>query len=160
MRQKTFFLLTILGFVIVTLGLLFLAFNTDRKTTEILDAPFPEEIPPGEGKERSITAKHQFKDGTHIIAGEFDLPTPCHLLITRAVMRESIPEQVVVEFKVTTQNERLCAQVVTPTRFKIVFDAAERVIITATINDDGAALNLLQAGVDEDLNDFDVRIKE
>ncbi len=27
-----------------------------------------------------ITAKHQYKNGTHIVAGEVNLPTPCYLL--------------------------------------------------------------------------------
>lgn len=160
MKQRTFLSLIILGFVIIVFGFLFLALNTDRKATEILEEPSAEEIPSGEGTERSITAKHQFKDGTHVVAGEFDLPTPCHLLRTRAVIRESTPRQVVVEFKVTSQDEVLCAQVITPTRFKFIFDAVEGAIITATINGDPVILNLFQVGADEDLDDFEVYIKE
>ena len=154
MGQKTFFSLVILGFVIIVLGLLFFALNTDRETTETLKDLSTKETLLGEGTEQSITAKHQFKEGTHIVAGEFNLPTPCHLLKTRAVIRESTPRQVVVEFNVVSQDGGLCAQVITPVQFKFIFDAAERAIITATINGDPVILNLLQIGKGEDLGDL------
>jgi hypothetical protein len=106
----------------------------------------------------SITAKHQFKDGTHIVAGDVNLPTPCYVLNTEARVAESQPEQVTLVF--TTQTEpNVCAQVVTTERFKIDFKADENATITATWNGKPAKLNLIPAGADEDLSNFELFIK-
>ena len=105
-----------------------------------------------------ITAKHQFKDGKHIIAGEVNLPTPCYILDTEAVVAESYPEQVTLKFIATTQAE-MCAQVITVDRFKVEFNASKDAVIKATWNGKPAKLNLIPAGTDEDLNNFEIFIK-
>ena len=105
-----------------------------------------------------ITARHQFKDGKHIVAGELNLPTPCYVLATNALVAESMPEQVTLEFTATTQGE-MCAQVITKERFKIEFTASEGATIKATWNGQPANLNLIPAGADEDLSNFEIFIK-
>ena len=102
-----------------------------------------------------ITAKHQFKAGKHIVAGEINLPTPCYVLNTDATVAESMPEQVTLRFNSTTQGE-MCAQVVTTERFRIDFTASEGAVIKATWNGKPAKLNLIPAGPNEDLNDFEI----
>lgn len=118
-----------------------------------------EPVPEVKGEETEnipdITAKHQFKNGSHIVAGEVNLPTPCYALDTKAVVLESLPEQVTLEFTATTQGE-VCAQVLTTERFKIDFKASEGAIIKATWNGKPAKLNLIPAGPNEDLNDFEI----
>jgi len=107
-----------------------------------------------------ITAKHQFKDGVHIIAGEVDVPTPCYLVNTDALVevREPVVDRATVAF--TTVNEDdICAQVVTAARFKEVFHAQERAEIIATWNGSPVPLNLIEAGPDEDLDAFELFIK-
>lgn len=158
MSQKTFLALIVFGFVAVTLAVLLVTLNKDGNVAVTPLEPIVEE-PLQDGRERSVTAKHQFKDGTHTIAGELNLPTPCHILDTRAVIRASFPEQVVVEFSVRSEDAELCAQVITPARFKILFDALEDVIITATINSEPVILNLFKVGNEEDLDDFELFIK-
>lgn len=160
MSQKTFLALIVFGFVAVTLAVLLVTLNKDGNVTVTPLEPIVEELLLQDGRERSVTAKHQFKDGTHTIAGELNLPTPCHILDTRAVIRASFPEQVVVEFSVRSKDAELCAQVITPARFKILFDALENVIITATINSEPVILNLFKVGDEEDLVDFELFIKE
>src|SRR3989344_3849143 len=71
----------------------------------------------------TITAKHQFKNGIHIIAGEANVPTPCHLLTTIAGVAESFPEQVTIDFAATSSAD-VCAQTITPVRFKVEFQAS------------------------------------
>ncbi len=105
-----------------------------------------------------ITAKHQFKDGKHIIAGEVNLPTPCYVLDTQAMVAESMPEQVTIAFSATTQGE-MCAQVITVDRFKVEFSASKDAVIKATWNGKPAKLNLIPAGADEDLDNFEIFIK-
>ncbi len=105
-----------------------------------------------------ITAKHQWKNGKHIVAGEVNLPTPCYLLSTDSVVAESLPEQVTLQFTATTQGD-MCAQVVTTERFKIEFDASQDATITATWNGKPAKLNLIPAGPNEDLLNFEIFLK-
>jgi len=105
-----------------------------------------------------ITAKHQYKNGTHIIAGEINLPTPCHILTSEVRIAESYPEQVTIAFAYKSSAE-MCAEVITPARFKVEFKAAEKASINATLNGKAVILNLIPAGPNEDLNDFELFIK-
>lgn len=104
-----------------------------------------------------ITAKHEYNNGTHIIAGEVSLPTPCHILATDSEVSNG-GKEVLVFFDVTTQAET-CAQVVTPARFKIEFQAAEDARISALWNGMGADLNLIPVAPGETLDEFEIFIK-
>lgn len=106
-----------------------------------------------------ITAKHSFSDGVHIVAGEVEMPTPCDLLESEVVVMESFPEQVLINFKTINQSEGLCAQVITPARFKVEFSASEGASISATLNGERVILNLIEAREGEDLDDFEIFIK-
>ena len=106
----------------------------------------------------TITAKHQYRNGTHIIAGEIEVPTPCHLLETNVIIKESFPEQVTVQFEVGTQAE-ICAQVITSARFKVEFKVSENARISGTLNGKPVILNLIEASSEEDLDKFELFIK-
>jgi hypothetical protein len=105
-----------------------------------------------------ITAKHSFSNGTHIIAGEVNVPTPCHSLDVTSSVSPGKPQQVQVLFK-TTDGGGVCAQVISVRRFKLVFNAEENATISATLNGKPATLNLIPASPGEDLNNFDIYIK-
>lgn len=106
-----------------------------------------------------IDAKHYFRGGTHTVAGEIILPTPCDLLESKAVVRESAPEQVAIELAVINNTKGVCAQVLTPQRFKVDFKASEAAVITATFKGRDVILNLVEAGPNEDPEDFELFIK-
>ena|SRR3989344_510838 len=106
----------------------------------------------------TINAKHQYKNGKHIIAGEVDLPTPCHILTTTAQIAESFPEQVTINFTSKDSGE-VCTQVITLNRFKIEFEASANAVIKARWNGQPVELNLIPAGANEDLSDFKIYIK-
>ncbi len=89
-----------------------------------------------------IEASHQFIDGEHLIAGEIDLPTPCHRLIHDVLIRESYPEQVVVQLT-TQSNSEICAQVIAPTKFEVRFQASPEAVISATFNGEPASFNFV-----------------
>jgi len=105
-----------------------------------------------------ITAKHQFVAGKHVVAGEVDLPTPCSLLETQVEIAKRLPEQVTINFTATSSAE-VCAQVITPTRFKVEFSASEDAKIEATWNGAPASLNLVPVAAGESIEDFEVFIK-
>ena len=106
-----------------------------------------------------VTGVHQFKGGRHIIAGEVDLPTPCHVLNHTVIVAESFPEQVTIAFETETDGSDLCAQMITSSRYKVEFSASENAVMKATWNGAPAQLNLIPAATGEDLNNFDVFIK-
>lgn len=111
-----------------------------------------------EPKHDPINAKHQYKNGTHVVAGTVNMPTACYVLNTNAVIAESYPEQITINFVATTSGD-VCAQVITGERFKVDFKAAGDASIKATWNGQPVDLNLIPASSDEDLNDFELYIK-
>lgn len=107
-----------------------------------------------------VHAKHQFEDGVHTIAGEIDLPTPCYLLKSDVFVEIQEPEtdRVLVQFTTTGEAE-ICAQVITPARFKEAFHAQENAHIEATWNGKPVMLNLVEVGPEENLDDFELFLK-
>lgn len=92
-----------------------------------------------------IAAVHSYDNGTHTLAGEIDLPTPCHTLNVEALVRESFPEQVSIEFDTTSGDGDLCAQVITPTPWDISFQASEEPVITGAFNDEPIRMEIEEA---------------
>lgn len=105
-----------------------------------------------------IDAKHFFENGMHTVAGNITFPTPCDLLKTSTIIKESFPEQVTVEFNVLNNSET-CIQVVTDQRFKASFNADINATIDALFMNRKIDLNLIEAGVDESPDDFELFIK-
>lgn len=109
-----------------------------------------------------ITAAHQYDEdeGVHIVAGETDVPTPCHMLSHDVSIAESFPEQVSLNFSSSVEDpDQMCAQVISSQRFKITFEASEEASIQATYNGQDVELNLQEVGPDENLEDFEVHTK-
>ena len=162
--MKPSYIYFIVGIIIVIAALfgvnMYLTRTNTATTTPPVETPSQDEGRP----DITITAKHQFEGGHHIIAGEVDLPTPCHILDWNVIRRaqdneaETLPPKVTIAFTATTQADT-CAQVITPARFKIEFDADENVAIDATMNGKPAVLNLIPADPGEDLNNFEIYIK-
>ena len=106
-----------------------------------------------------VDAKHYYKDGTHTIAGEIIMPTPCDLLKADAVVKESAPEQVTIDLTIINNTQGVCVQMVTPQRFKVSFNGGADAKIDATLNGEPVTLNLVMARPDENPDDFEVFIK-
>lgn len=90
-----------------------------------------------------INTTHTYSDGTHAYEGVLTTPTPCHQLQTQAIVRESFPEQVVIEFTVKPSNV-MCIQVLAEQPFKVTFSASERARVTATFNGQSAELKVTE----------------
>ncbi len=86
-----------------------------------------------------IEATHEFTDGVHRVYGKTDLPTPCHSLTVDALIAESYPEQVTLQFASAGEAET-CIQVISEQEFSIEFSASSEASIRATWN--GAPITL------------------
>lgn len=120
------------------------------QTNEPIEVPYPDIT--------RIDVKHYFIDGKHTLVGEVMFPTQCDLLEAEALVMESYPEQVVVNFNVIN-NAETCAQVVTAQRFKVEFEASQEASITARFMGRDIELNLIPAAEGEVPEDFEVFIK-
>ena len=166
MQQRTIILVVIL-FVLIVVGMFTFAF-LQRGEPAVDPAPVPPRATdtPSRGSPDStdnreypsvtrITAKHFIEDGTHTFVGEIPMPTPCDLIETDAVVRESDPEQVELQFSVLNTADT-CAQVITPQRFSISATASPEATVSATFNGRPVELNLVPPGPNETPEDFSV----
>ncbi|HLP43921.1 MAG TPA: hypothetical protein VK145_01425 [Candidatus Nanoarchaeia archaeon] len=149
----------VIGAIVIIVILAFTAYWQfgRNQSASVLDSqqPITQEQPQDN---RIITALHQYKNGTHIIAGQADVPTPCHVLSETVSVSDATPRQATIAFTTTASGD-VCAQVITSARFKTEFIAPENVIINATWNGAPVQLNLIPASAEDDLDNFDIFIK-
>lgn len=105
-----------------------------------------------------VTAKHAYQNGKHIIAGEIPLPTPCHILDASATVSAD-KKQVLVTLVSSIKTGEVCAQSITPARFKLTIAAKKDATMLATLNGKEVTLNLIEAAAGEDLDNFELYIK-
>jgi hypothetical protein len=160
-------IIVIVGIVVLALGILIVvSFQKGAMDTSSSDLTAtttgwenaPASAPPAISEKLVVTAKHAYRNGVHIIAGEMPLPTPCHLLESQAVVSTDA-KQVLVQFTSSTKPDQMCAQVITPARFKVTAKANKDAVITATLNGQPVSFNFIEAGPTEDLDDFELYIK-
>jgi len=108
--------------------------------------------------ERIITAKHAYKAGKHTVVGEIEMPTPCHILDSHATP-SSDGKKIFLELASSVKTGDMCAQVITPARFKVTAVGAVDAVWSATYNGQAVKLNLIEAGPKEDLDNFELYIK-
>ncbi len=159
MSQKSIILIVTL-FVLIVVGMFMYA---NLKKAELQDAAqlTEQETDTESGLYPDITridAKHYFIDGKHTLVGEINLPTPCDLLEAEAIVMESFPEQVIIDFNVIN-NAESCAQVVTAQRFKVEAVASDEATFSARFMGRGVQLNLVPARDGELPEDFELFIK-
>ncbi len=155
MNKKTVVSIVVLVVLIIALTVYWQFFSPNKignQPAQVINSQNQEEA-------KIITALHQFSKGKHIIAGEVELPTPCHILTQNVSITGLDPEHINIDFITTTEDASLCAQVLTSTRYKIDFVASEQAVITATWNGQPAQLNLVPVAEGESLENFDVFIK-
>lgn len=158
MHNKSIYMAVAL-FILVIAGMFVFAYLKKNELTNV--AAEPEEVPAVSGPYDGITridAKHFYIDGVHTLAGEIPMPTPCDLLNWDVRVAESMPEQATVAFDVINNSE-MCAQVITPQRFKASFSASENASMRAVLEGRDVELNLIPAAEGETPDDFELFIK-
>ena len=121
--------------------------ETPAQTKEVLVTP-----------KTTVTAKHAYQNGTHIIAGEVPLPTPCHTLEASGAASAD-KKNVVIALVSSIKTGETCPENITPARFKVSVKALAGANISATLNGQEIILNLIEAGPDENLDNFELYIK-
>jgi hypothetical protein len=157
MNQRAIIVAVIL-FVAIVGGM----FAYARMKSAELQTVIPVPEAPKKEEPESITridAKEYFSGKTYTVAGKIMLPTPCDLLESKATVSTSTPEQVAIAFDVINNSGGACAQVITEQRFKVRFDASKDAVITATWKGVPVTLNLVEAGPNENPDDFELFIK-
>jgi hypothetical protein len=150
-------------FTLIILGMFTFAYLKNQERQQSIPTPAPAEVIEAPVADRysnitRIDGKYFFIDGMHTVAGEILMPTPCDLLDTGAVIAESFPEQITLDFSVIN-NAKTCIQVTTPARFKIEAQASERATFSARFQNRKVELNLTEALPDETPDDFELFIK-
>ncbi len=126
---------------------------------EVTPVPVAEETPDSPyANITRIDGKHFYEDGTHTVVGEILMPTACDLLNWSTRIAESFPETVTIDFDVIN-NAEMCAQVITPQRFKVSFEASEQATIRATLEGRDIEVNLIPGAPGESPDDFELFIK-
>ncbi len=143
--------------IVVVIAIIVIGYGVVRSVlvTEPTDqtASTTEQLPAEEM--RIVTAKHQYKNGTHTFAGEIVMPTPCDALSWTTA---STSESMTIRF-VSTSPTDPCAQVITSQRFKVSFRGSASTTVQATLNNSPVRLNIIEAGGDENLDEFEIYIK-
>jgi hypothetical protein len=138
------------AFIVIVAGIIVVLLSAALYMASHQGPVHPPPVPPVEDtlpdaqNENAIIATHRYLGGTHTISGEIDLPTPCHEIETNLIIRKSYPEQVTIEFAISSPNDVICAQVISPHPFTVSFDAAEEALITATRNGEPIILTLIE----------------
>jgi hypothetical protein len=167
-KKSTFIILGILIVaVIVFIGISFKKSSIDTDMSDMGDTASTSawENMPAENPDQIIvtqktvvTAKHAYVKGTHTVAGEIPLPTPCHILEAAANISAD-KMTVVVALTSSVKTDEVCAQVITPARFKVTAKAPKDAHISATLNGQEVTLNLIEAAAGENLDSFELYIK-
>ncbi len=153
----------IAGVVIFALIVIGMFTFTYLKKKELQQEPVPTAEIPTEsplapyGIDR-IDGTHYFIDGKHTVVGEMIMPTPCDLLDVEAVVHESSPERITLNFTVINTADT-CAQVLTPQRYSVSAVASEGATIDATFKGTVVPLNLTPAAPGSKPEEFEVYIK-
>jgi hypothetical protein len=166
-RKGTFIMLgivviAVIGFIVISFQreTIDTAINTDMNasTTDWENAPADKTGEVQVSEKTVVTAKHAYRNDAHIIAGEIPLPTPCHLLESQATVAPD-KKEVFIVLTSSIKNGETCAERVTPARFKLTIKAAKTATFRATLNGQEVTLNLIEAGADDNLDNFELYIK-
>lgn len=151
--------LAVVLFSLIVVGMFMFAFIKQKETS----SPAVNTVETQEPDDRfayitRIDGKHFFVDGVHTIVGEIPMPTPCDLLESNAIVAESYPEQITLDFSVIN-NADFCAEKITPQRFKVSATASEEASFKALFENRVVELNLIEAAPGESPEEFELFIK-
>jgi hypothetical protein len=117
----------------------------------------PEDIIGNETRtEQTITARVLNESGSYTIAGEAQIPSPCHDLEVKADTTDK--DDVVINFDlIVPDEEEMCAQVVSSKEFRVTFRADEDADIRGIYTGSPVTLNLIPVESGEELGEAEYK---
>jgi hypothetical protein len=165
-RINTRIIVLVAILVVIAIGLFTYTFVSAPAPEE---TPVTEENPASQTEERIITARHQYLEGIHTIAGVATVPTPCHRILGEPYILPidtdpkfvsdpagsyAVPNGLTVEVRFSTLLEgEECPAQATDVPFRVTFEAPENATITAVWDGAPVRLNLVPLGPGEILED-------
>jgi hypothetical protein len=159
MHQKTI-IISIALFIVIVVGMFVFAYIKKTEVTQKTQEETSTEkttVDPY-ASISTITAKKYFINGEYTFVGEIPMPTPCDLVEVNPIIRESLPEQVTLNFTVLN-TAQTCEQQITSQRFKVSVKASNKAIFNATLMGRSVELNIIPAAEGETPDDFELFIK-
>lgn len=98
-----------------------------------------------------IVAKHQYRQGTHVLVGSLHLPKACDQLAAEPFFAGESTTTVQVRFT-TVSATGTCEAEFAPTPFRVTVNAPEQTVWSATWNGTPAILNLIPVPANESLD--------
>lgn len=154
-RINTPVVTTIVVLLVAALAFFAYLMLKESRTPSVAEEPPRVEEEDQTGMETRLIAKHEFVDGKHIVAGEFTLPTPCHVLTVTPHFIDDDERNVELQYSPFLVEGEICAQVLTQQTYKVEFEAPADAVISASINGEPAVLNLVDVPEGEDIESFD-----
>lgn len=93
--------------------------NAARDLGVVNTAPSPEAPAPVGDVLPDFTLTHRYENGAHVWTGTMEVPTPCAVLETGALVAESYPEQITLTLNITEPKDAVCTQVIDVRSFEI-----------------------------------------
>ena len=156
------FIVALIGFIVISFQKTTLDTDSAKRdlasTTEWMNTPATPTPDVPTTPRTVITAKHAYRKGEHIIVGELPLPTPCHILETKGIASAD-KKHIFIEFISSIKTGETCVQTITPARFRTTVAGDKNAVVSATLNGKEVTLNLIEAGPNEDLENFELYIK-
>lgn len=129
MQKKDIYTLVILVLILVVGAWLFSGQADEQNNTS---------LPPDDAGTLwgdSLVLERSFSEGVHTITGEITLPTPCYQFSYDAIVAESFPEQVTLNFKVEPPPvDLICIQMVATKEFSVEVSASEQATFSVRVN--------------------------
>ncbi len=104
-----------------------------------------------------ITAKHAYRNGEHLLAGEINLPTPCHLLEHTVTILPDGSRATIAFVRSFKGGE--CPGGEVPARFFVHFPAGTTTALRTTVDGKDVPLSLIEAAPNEDLEHTEIFLK-
>lgn len=137
------------------IGFLFVFFKSQTLDEPVVESQTPTST--GVVIPSIITAKHAYRNGEHILTGEINLPTQCHILEQTVTILPDESRATIAFSRNFSGGE--CPGGEKPTRFLVKFKGKPDTQIRATVDGREVPLSLIEVGPDEDLENTEIFLK-
>jgi len=160
--QKKSIILAVSLFAILIIGMFAFAYLNKKESIEsvVKMVNQPEENLSNDQYSyiESVDAKVFHIDDQYTLVGEILMPTPCDLLVAESELNENLENTTNINFSIIN-NADVCAQVITPARFKVETTGNEEMAFKAYLAGREVRLNLVPAGAGETPDSYEIFIK-